>query len=82
MGCVIVCAQLYPDDSSPEALDFRNKAKSLLQVAAKILVRLHVPFWISSGTCLGRETHGTVQSRCVDTLENMFLYGAFVEVTP
>ncbi|XP_061656263.1 fukutin [Phyllopteryx taeniolatus] len=45
--------QLYPDDSSPEALDFRNKAKSLLRLAAKTLARLDVPFWISSGTCLG-----------------------------
>ncbi|XP_061656673.1 fukutin [Syngnathoides biaculeatus] len=45
--------QLYPDEPSPEALDFRNKAKSLLRSAAETLTRLRVPFWISSGTCLG-----------------------------
>ncbi|XP_077593407.1 ribitol-5-phosphate transferase FKTN [Stigmatopora nigra] len=45
--------QVYPDDSTPEALDFGNKAKSLLRLAAKTLKRLNVPFWISSGTCLG-----------------------------
>nr|XP_057912802.1 fukutin [Doryrhamphus excisus] len=45
--------QIYPDDVSPEALDFRNKAKSLLLLAAQTLTNLHIPFWISSGTCLG-----------------------------
>ncbi|XP_054613745.1 fukutin isoform X2 [Dunckerocampus dactyliophorus] len=45
--------QIYPDDTSPEALDFRSKAKSLLLLAAQTLTNLHVPFWISSGTCLG-----------------------------
>nr|XP_046231601.1 fukutin [Scatophagus argus] len=45
--------QLYPEDSSPQALDFRRKVKSLLHVAARTLARLNIPFWISSGTCLG-----------------------------
>ncbi|XP_056147156.1 fukutin [Lampris incognitus] len=45
--------QLYPDDSSPEATDFRLKAKALLHLAARTLNRLGVPFWLSSGTCLG-----------------------------
>ncbi|XP_071370996.1 ribitol-5-phosphate transferase FKTN, partial [Centroberyx affinis] len=45
--------QLYPDDSSPEAVDFRRRAKSLLRLAAQTLDRLSVPFWLSSGTCLG-----------------------------
>uniref|UniRef100_A0A1A8BYH6 Fukutin n=1 Tax=Nothobranchius kadleci TaxID=1051664 RepID=A0A1A8BYH6_NOTKA len=45
--------QLYPDDSSAAAHDFRRKAKLLLSVAAQTLAVLHVPFWISSGTCLG-----------------------------
>ncbi|XP_077398975.1 ribitol-5-phosphate transferase FKTN isoform X2 [Vanacampus margaritifer] len=60
--------RLYPDDSSPEALDFRNKAKSLLQLAAKTLARLKVPFWISSGTCLGwfRQCGFITYSRDVD----------------
>ncbi|XP_029942704.1 fukutin-like isoform X2 [Salarias fasciatus] len=45
--------QLYPDDASPPALEFRRKAKALLHLAARALARIHVPFWISSGTCLG-----------------------------
>lgn len=45
--------QVYPDDTSPEAMDFRMKAKSLLHLAARTLSDLGVPFWLSSGTCLG-----------------------------
>uniref|UniRef100_A0A4W6CLS2 Fukutin n=1 Tax=Lates calcarifer TaxID=8187 RepID=A0A4W6CLS2_LATCA len=45
--------QLYPDDSSPAAIDFRRKAKSLLHLAAQTLAHLDIPFWLSSGTCLG-----------------------------
>lgn len=45
--------QLYPDDTSPEAMDFRMKAKSLLHLAARVLNGLEIPFWLSSGTCLG-----------------------------
>lgn len=45
--------QLYPDDTSPAAVDFRRKAKSLLRLAAQTLAQLNIPFWLSSGTCLG-----------------------------
>ncbi|XP_034047644.1 fukutin [Thalassophryne amazonica] len=45
--------QLYPDDSSPAMLDFRRKAKSLLHLTAQTLAQVNVPFWLSSGTCLG-----------------------------
>ncbi|XP_022624143.1 fukutin isoform X5 [Seriola dumerili] len=45
--------QLYPDDSSLAAVDFRRKVKSLLHLAARTLARLDIPFWLSSGTCLG-----------------------------
>ncbi|CAN9504650.1 unnamed protein product [Ophioblennius macclurei] len=45
--------QLYPDDASSPAVEFRRKAKSLLHLAARALAQLEVPFWISSGTCLG-----------------------------
>ncbi|XP_028829466.1 ribitol-5-phosphate transferase FKTN [Denticeps clupeoides] len=45
--------QLYPDDASPEAMDFRMKAKNLLYLASQTLTDLGVPFWLSSGTCLG-----------------------------
>ncbi|KAK1884303.1 Adenomatous polyposis coli protein [Dissostichus eleginoides] len=44
--------QLYPDDSSPEAVEFRRKVKSLLHLAARTLAPLNIPFWLSSGTCL------------------------------
>ncbi|XP_067264439.1 fukutin isoform X3 [Chanodichthys erythropterus] len=45
--------QLYPEDTSAEAVDFRMRAKSLLHLASKVLSVLGVPFWLSSGTCLG-----------------------------
>ncbi|XP_069023615.1 ribitol-5-phosphate transferase FKTN isoform X1 [Embiotoca jacksoni] len=45
--------QLYPDDSSAAAVEFRRKSKSLLHLAAHTLAHLDVPFWLSSGTCLG-----------------------------
>ncbi|CAB1415855.1 unnamed protein product [Pleuronectes platessa] len=45
--------QLYPDDTSPTAMDFHRKAKSLLHLAARTLKQLNIPFWLSSGTCLG-----------------------------
>ncbi|XP_051981499.1 fukutin isoform X2 [Xyrauchen texanus] len=45
--------QLYPDDTSLEAMNFRMRAKSLIHLASKVLTVLGVPFWLSSGTCLG-----------------------------
>uniref|UniRef100_A0A671L6N8 Ribitol-5-phosphate transferase n=1 Tax=Sinocyclocheilus anshuiensis TaxID=1608454 RepID=A0A671L6N8_9TELE len=39
--------------TSTEAMDFRMRAKSLLHLASKVLSVLGVPFWLSSGTCLG-----------------------------
>uniref|UniRef100_A0A8C5LQ27 Ribitol-5-phosphate transferase n=1 Tax=Leptobrachium leishanense TaxID=445787 RepID=A0A8C5LQ27_9ANUR len=45
--------QLYPDDISLEGIEFRKKAKSLLHMAASTLETLGIPFWLSSGTCLG-----------------------------
>ncbi len=46
--------QMYPEDTSIEAMDFRMRAKSLLHLASKVLSVLGVPFWLSSGTCLGK----------------------------
>lgn len=46
--------QLYPDDASLDAVEFRKKAKSLLHLAALTLNNLGVKFWLSSGTCLGK----------------------------
>ncbi|XP_053152039.1 ribitol-5-phosphate transferase FKTN [Hemicordylus capensis] len=45
--------QLYPDDASLDAVEFRGKAKALLHLAALTLNSLGVRFWLSSGTCLG-----------------------------
>lgn len=45
--------QLYPEDVSAAAVEFRRKVKKLLSLAARTLAALDVPFWISSGTCLG-----------------------------
>ncbi|XP_056875047.1 fukutin isoform X1 [Takifugu flavidus] len=60
--------QLYPEDSFPEAVDFRRKVKSLLRVTAGILTTLGIPFWLSSGTCLGwfRQCSVISYSRDVD----------------
>nr|XP_034996561.1 fukutin isoform X2 [Zootoca vivipara] len=45
--------QLYPDDVSLDAVEFRRKAKALLHLASLTLNSLGVRFWLSSGTCLG-----------------------------
>uniref|UniRef100_A0A3B4B4E3 Ribitol-5-phosphate transferase FKTN N-terminal domain-containing protein n=1 Tax=Periophthalmus magnuspinnatus TaxID=409849 RepID=A0A3B4B4E3_9GOBI len=45
--------QLYPQDLGPAALDFRRKVQTLLQISVQTLGLIQVPFWISSGTCLG-----------------------------
>lgn len=60
--------QLHPDDSSPEAVDFRKKVKSLLHLTARTLGHLGIPFWLSSGTCLGwfRQCSVISYSRDVD----------------
>ncbi|XP_041825986.1 fukutin [Melanotaenia boesemani] len=60
--------QLYPDDSSSAAVDFRRKVKTLLHLAARTLAQLHIPFWLSSGTCLGwfRQCSVISYSRDVD----------------
>uniref|UniRef100_A0A8C9EJM3 Ribitol-5-phosphate transferase n=1 Tax=Pavo cristatus TaxID=9049 RepID=A0A8C9EJM3_PAVCR len=46
-------SQVYPDDASVDAVEFRKRAKSLLHLAALTLNNLGVKFWLSSGTCLG-----------------------------
>lgn len=45
--------QKYGRDESEEANSFRIKALSLLTKAKKVLDELEIPFWLSSGTCLG-----------------------------
>ncbi|NWR21147.1 FKTN protein, partial [Emberiza fucata] len=60
--------QLYPDDASLDAVEFRKKAKSLLHLAALTLNNLGVKFWLSSGTCLGwfRQCNVIPHSKDVD----------------
>lgn len=45
--------ETYGRDESDEAEIFRSRAWKLLNKAKILLDRLKVPFWLSSGTCLG-----------------------------
>lgn len=60
--------QLYPQDSSPDAVEFLRRVKLLLHLTSQTLSRINVPFWISSGTCLGwfRQCSVISYSRDVD----------------
>ncbi|XP_031177433.1 fukutin [Sander lucioperca] len=60
--------QMYPDDVSPVAVEFRRKVKSLLHLTSRTLAALNIPFWLSSGTCLGwfRQCSVISYSRDVD----------------
>ncbi|NXD73192.1 FKTN protein, partial [Eolophus roseicapillus] len=60
--------QLYPDDASLDAVEFRKKAKSLLHLAAMTLNKLGVKFWLSSGTCLGK-TSVLLYTLCIFVLQ-------------
>lgn len=40
-------------DDGADAVRFRHKAWKLLSKAKQVLDQLRVPFWLSSGTCLG-----------------------------
>ena len=45
----------YPKDESPEAMLFKKKARILIDLAkSRVLDALGMPFWLSSGTCLGK----------------------------
>ncbi|KAG1658816.1 Fukutin [Nymphon striatum] len=43
----------YPQDTSQKAQDFKSNALKVLHKAKEILDYLKIPFWLSSGTCLG-----------------------------
>ena len=51
----------YGLDASEAALDFTEKAKEVFLRGKAVLDRIGVPFWLSSGTCLG-ETR--IQAGC------------------
>lgn len=44
----------YGKDKSSDAITFRKKAIKVLKQAKKVLDELGMPFWMSSGTCLGK----------------------------
>ena len=44
----------YGNDQSPEAEEFRQLAKDLLEKGKMVLDELGIVFWLSSGTCLGQ----------------------------
>jgi hypothetical protein len=48
---------VYPKDESTEAQKFRENARSILLKAKVVLDELGIPFWLSSGTCLGKNPH-------------------------
>lgn len=43
----------YGDDESESALQFKMNAYRLIYKVKQILDELNIPFWLSSGTCLG-----------------------------
>ena len=43
----------YPVDVSEESLKFQRKARQIIARAKQYLDDLGIPFWLSSGTCLG-----------------------------
>ena len=55
--CVLKNARKFYSEyglrSDAESMAFRAKAKQLLLLAIRVLGDLSVPFWLSSGTCLG-----------------------------
>jgi len=40
-------------DESTDAVKFKHKAWKILTKAKQVLDKLNIPFWLSSGTCLG-----------------------------
>ena len=43
----------YGRDETDEDADFQSRAREILERAVQALDGIGVPFWISSGTCLG-----------------------------
>ncbi|XP_071799336.1 ribitol-5-phosphate transferase FKTN-like isoform X1 [Asterias amurensis] len=58
----------YGNDQTPEAEEFRQLAKDLLEKGKMVLDELGIVFWLSSGTCLGwfRECDIIPHSKDVD----------------
>ena len=47
--------QIYGIPDTPDHIYFKQSAKALLAQAVQVLNALNVKFWLSSGTCLGKE---------------------------
>jgi len=47
-------------DDAADAVRFRHKAWKVLAKAKQVLDHLRIPFWLSSGTCLGTKTLITI----------------------
>ncbi|KAL3869198.1 hypothetical protein ACJMK2_041908 [Sinanodonta woodiana] len=45
--------RMYPQDKSAESQRFLRKARQVIARAKQLLDDLEIPFWLSSGTCLG-----------------------------
>ena len=43
----------YPQKKSINALLFKKRVQHLLEVLTQTLDEMNIPFWLSSGTCLG-----------------------------
>lgn len=46
----------YPPENVEESMKFQRNARQLLARAKQYLDDLGIPFWLSSGTCLGKIT--------------------------
>ncbi|EDV23162.1 uncharacterized protein TRIADDRAFT_27375, partial [Trichoplax adhaerens] len=53
MSRAMIFFQNHGKDLSPKAKKFYDSSKKLITKAKKVLDDLMIPFWISSGTCLG-----------------------------
>lgn len=49
----VIFKNLYKSDTSIQARRFRHRARKLLFKTKVVLDNLQIPFWLSSGTCLG-----------------------------
>ena len=46
----------YGKDTTPRAIRFTHKVRKILSTAKTVLDNLQIPFWISSGTLLGKKS--------------------------
>ena len=75
-GCNLSNAQAYYGkygrDVSQDAVLFKKKALEVLSTAINTLDRLGVRFWLSSGTCLGKKSHGRFNETKMSSTAKIF----------